>query len=62
MFATDGITLSTKNTGEHPPYVIDYQVNICKKKMEDLPKVHTYGSEISYTFHDKTRDNFFKLL
>ena len=62
MFATDGVTLNLGNKQEHPPYVIDYHINVCKKKIEELPKLLTFGTQISYTFHDKTRDNFLKLL
>ena len=47
---------------EQPPYVIDYHVNICKKPLTDLPKAPQFGNVLSYTFADKTRDNFFKLL
>jgi len=44
MFATEGVTLNLGNKQEHPPYVIDYHINVCKKKKEDLPKLATYGT------------------
>jgi ESCRT-II complex subunit VPS36 len=47
---------------EHAPYIIDYHVNICKRAKEHLPPVPKFGDTISLTFHDKTRDQFAKLL
>jgi len=47
---------------EHPFYVIDYHINICKKAMKDLPPPPRFGNLIHYTFKDKTRDQFLKLL
>jgi hypothetical protein len=44
MFATDGVTLNLGNKQEHPPYVIDYHINVCKKKIEELPKLLTFGT------------------
>lgn len=58
----DGVLVRIDHKQEQPPYVIDYHVNICKKNLKDLPKAPEFGSAIHYTFGDKTRDNFLKLL
>jgi len=46
----------------HPFYVIGYHINICKKAMKDLLPLPRFGNLLHYTFEDKTRDQFLKLL
>ena len=62
LIIKDGVTVKISPKQEHPPYVIDYHVNICKKTMDALPPAPRFGKEINYTFSDKTRDSFLKLL
>lgn len=62
IFKKDGVLVRIANKQEHPAYVVDYHINICKKPVKDLPTLPKFGSIVSYTFADKTRDNFMKLL